>query len=602
MRNLTLLSVVLGALALQGCTDAGLLPEEGDSSSSAQQPSSSISSTPTSSAGSSDPVTPPSSSSSAAPDPGGDFGDPVAGATTFAADCTGCHTNNGDGTFGGNFPFNVNSFVYPSGGMFGDGGYSADTVEDLANFIGNTMPFPAATCVDDCAENTAAFLWSLREDSGPGEPDPGPGVPGSVQGGKDFIERLNGLVGGIERATAADADAISPDTGYLGDFLGAEAAAQLDDFLAQVEESGITGSDLDAILGALGGVGNAVVEVLGDSISGNAIPTNVGGVAIGFTDQSGVKTFTVSDNVNGCSEGVCNVAVDFTMVMDFERNATGGESGNVTTLASSGRELDITVTGTFTSGGVELSFNDVAGSNISMDELYLEMVEGEDITEVYFELPGLVINLPITLANNSVSVDANVQGSAAMVELELVLAADTEISVLEVTDLALNASVVLANTTGDSVTADLLLDSDGTSSDYTYVITEAGVLEIDGETAQSFMGLVGSLDVNAILSGASPIGLSGNIARINNDLIGFDNVTIEHSGSNVTLSGVFTNAGGLSELTAVDAGGYRLTMQADSNGALTGNLVDGAGSEIGTVSGKIGDGQVSFADGTATRF
>ncbi|HEY7772377.1 MAG TPA: DUF1592 domain-containing protein [Marinagarivorans sp.] len=91
-------------------------------------------------------------------------GDPDNGATLFASNalsCNFCHTDNGDGTFGGNRSFNVNQFTYPNSDTYAGLGYSSATEQDLALFLSAEMP-ASGGCDAQCGADIAAYLWSLR--------------------------------------------------------------------------------------------------------------------------------------------------------------------------------------------------------------------------------------------------------------------------------------------------------------------------------------------------------------------------------------------------------------------------------------------------------
>lgn len=86
--------------------------------------------------------------------------------------CVSCHMPNGNGTFGAagtEFYFNVNDFDedIAAGFMpapFPEPGTYDETPEGLSAYIRATMPWLAAdtACSDTCADDTAAYLWSLR--------------------------------------------------------------------------------------------------------------------------------------------------------------------------------------------------------------------------------------------------------------------------------------------------------------------------------------------------------------------------------------------------------------------------------------------------------
>lgn len=108
------------------------------------EPTPPVSSSPTSSAA---PPVSSASSSSSAPDP---VGDAVAGMAEFDSQCFGCHSNNGDSTFGS------------GGNLFDMNSLTSTTYEGLASYIDDRMPLQApANCQGACADNVAAFLMTF---------------------------------------------------------------------------------------------------------------------------------------------------------------------------------------------------------------------------------------------------------------------------------------------------------------------------------------------------------------------------------------------------------------------------------------------------------
>ena len=74
--------------------------------------------------------------------------------------CVFCHTDNADGTFGGVIPFDMAQLGYPSRGKF-----KADSVMDLAEYLAAIMPIgDSNSCVDKCAIDIAAYLWTYVQD------------------------------------------------------------------------------------------------------------------------------------------------------------------------------------------------------------------------------------------------------------------------------------------------------------------------------------------------------------------------------------------------------------------------------------------------------
>ena len=83
------------------------------------------------------------------------------GEVAFEHNCIGCHSHQGYGVFGvGGFSFNVNAFTFSSKTQF-TMNYDSSTVQGLELFIHNEMPSPGL-CTDECAQNTAAYLWSFK--------------------------------------------------------------------------------------------------------------------------------------------------------------------------------------------------------------------------------------------------------------------------------------------------------------------------------------------------------------------------------------------------------------------------------------------------------
>ena len=81
--------------------------------------------------------------------------------------CSSCHTDQGTAKFAGRFPYDMANLKYPA-----DGNYKADTVEDLALYLEEVMPYgTASTCDADCARDIAAYLWTYV---------PNPSTPGAT--------------------------------------------------------------------------------------------------------------------------------------------------------------------------------------------------------------------------------------------------------------------------------------------------------------------------------------------------------------------------------------------------------------------------------------
>ena len=70
--------------------------------------------------------------------------------------CVGCHTDNGDGTFGGLVPFNAKTMN------------RGNTAAELAAYISRSMPSTSPSlCTGTCANDTAAYLWSFKNGGTP---------------------------------------------------------------------------------------------------------------------------------------------------------------------------------------------------------------------------------------------------------------------------------------------------------------------------------------------------------------------------------------------------------------------------------------------------
>ena len=125
-------------LALSACTGTEITSSSSEAAVSSQAVSSSV------------PVSVSSavvSSSSAAATIGS-----VANGQSLMSDslCSGCHTDNGDGTFGGLVPFNA---ITMNRGA---------TAAQLATYISQSMPSTSpGLCTTSCANDTAAYLWSF---------------------------------------------------------------------------------------------------------------------------------------------------------------------------------------------------------------------------------------------------------------------------------------------------------------------------------------------------------------------------------------------------------------------------------------------------------
>lgn len=82
-----------------------------------------------------------------------------AGRQILSGSCRACHEDpEQDGHFEGIFAFDVNKFTYHTLAEHAAENYNGSSIADLARFIDNAMP----DCEGSCAEDAAAYLWSLR--------------------------------------------------------------------------------------------------------------------------------------------------------------------------------------------------------------------------------------------------------------------------------------------------------------------------------------------------------------------------------------------------------------------------------------------------------
>lgn len=147
--------IVLGLLVGCGAGKEG----EGSSSSSSSSSASSTSSSSSSSSSTSSSSSSSSSTSSSSSSSGDLPGDVAAGRNTLKTSCVACHADaEEDGTFTGIHSFDVNRFTYHTMDKYQGKGYTGSSQSDLASFIGTEMP----NCAGTCAQNAAAYLWSLR--------------------------------------------------------------------------------------------------------------------------------------------------------------------------------------------------------------------------------------------------------------------------------------------------------------------------------------------------------------------------------------------------------------------------------------------------------
>lgn len=149
------LGLAVGALLLQGCSSGG-----GGGGSNPTNPSSSAGT----SSSSSQPNASSMSSQSSASTPNFE-----AGKNSFAANCSACHSDNGNGTFTGALigpSFDVNNFQYPSM-MYQDKSYTDGSVEELSLFIYEVMgPLTSNGLSRLNSLEIAQYLWSYRSQAG----------------------------------------------------------------------------------------------------------------------------------------------------------------------------------------------------------------------------------------------------------------------------------------------------------------------------------------------------------------------------------------------------------------------------------------------------
>ena len=83
-----------------------------------------------------------------------------------SAMCSTCHSDNGDGSFGAPFEFDMANLEYPS-----ETQYKADSAENLAKYIADLMPKGGPdACVDECANDIASYLWTYVKEEEKPEP------------------------------------------------------------------------------------------------------------------------------------------------------------------------------------------------------------------------------------------------------------------------------------------------------------------------------------------------------------------------------------------------------------------------------------------------
>lgn len=150
-----LLSATLGACV--GPVDTGSSSSETVSSNSVQS-----SSSETTVVSSSSVVV--SSSSSVASSAPSFNGNAIAGKGAFGTNCAGCHSDtDNDGYFGGSGDDAKIGAVDPDdlGSPMTSAGYDGNSINALAAFIGAQMA--PASCGEQCVNDTAAYIWSLRD-------------------------------------------------------------------------------------------------------------------------------------------------------------------------------------------------------------------------------------------------------------------------------------------------------------------------------------------------------------------------------------------------------------------------------------------------------
>lgn len=142
---------IISALVIGGALAAcGSPKDDPSSSSSTSNPGSSSQPNTSSSQGQ-------SSSTSSEPL----TGSAAAGQELFNSNCTACHSDDGSGFFTGVAAFDVNRFTYHTLSKYESGGYTGSSIQDLSQFINEQMA-PKTSCGDDCGDDIASYLWSLR--------------------------------------------------------------------------------------------------------------------------------------------------------------------------------------------------------------------------------------------------------------------------------------------------------------------------------------------------------------------------------------------------------------------------------------------------------
>lgn len=157
----------------------------GDESSSSDSSTSTSSSSSTSSVSTSS-----SSSSSSSTSSSPNFnGNAAVGAQTFKTKCEGCHKDSdGDGYFDEK---NTTIDVDDLGTTVQFGNWDASSVENVSAFINDYMDSFSGGCDQTCSDDTAAFLWSLKDGTaGPSTVAASCANPNDIHYGKRVISVL----------------------------------------------------------------------------------------------------------------------------------------------------------------------------------------------------------------------------------------------------------------------------------------------------------------------------------------------------------------------------------------------------------------------------
>ena len=313
MKNIALPLLVASALMIQGCSNAGLTPIDDGSGSSSDGNS---------------------SSGSTSGGPPSTQGNAAAGEELFfngGYACSGCHAESAEGLFTGVATIDVNEFTRTIAS-----GYD-NSESGVAAYIHDNMPAgqndaPAA-CVDDCAGDIAAYLWSLRADSGSGSSSSGGSSSGGVVGS-------NSLSLSFEQSVSA------PSDGIWETLVATSDVAAYNGFIASMTGSGFEASALSSLMGELNAVFSsldlsAVLEQeVGDVTYGDVVVNRderLAPLTLTFTIESSSVSGRFSINladgfssVGGSVVGTTNVGVNFDGLEIASGGSTIAISGNAT--------------------------------------------------------------------------------------------------------------------------------------------------------------------------------------------------------------------------------------------------------------------------------